>query len=177
MTQIVIENARLAFPSLYTKAMFDGKETKYEGTLIIDKDNPAIAKLQAEIKKVLADKLKVKVLPAEKICLKDGDLILDKNGNTRAEFEGKYSLKASSNNKPRTVGLHKEPLEEDDGTFYAGCYVNAIVDLWGQDNKFGKRVNCNLLAVQFVKDGDPLGSASLNLSALPELELSDDVPF
>jgi len=29
--------------------------------------------------------------------------------------------------------------------------------LWAQDNQFGKRVNAELLGVQFVRDGEPFG--------------------
>ena len=68
------------------------------------------------------------------------------------------SIKASSGKRPMVIGTDRAPLTEDDGKPYAGCYVNAIVELWGQDNQFGKRVNANLLAVQFVKDGTPFGN-------------------
>ena len=49
-------------------------------------------------------------------------------------------------------------IYEEDGVIYDGCYVTAIIGIWAQDNKFGKRINANLLGVQFKKDGDPLAS-------------------
>ena len=36
---------------------------------------------------------------------------------------------------------------------YAGCYVNAVVEFWAQDDDNGKRINCALGPVQFFKDG------------------------
>jgi len=48
-------------------------------------------------------------------------------------------------------------LTENDNRIYAGCYVNAIVVLWAQNNNYGKRINANLLGVQFVADGSPFG--------------------
>ena len=32
--------------------------------------------------------------------------------------------------------------------------MNASIELWAQDNSFGKRVNASLRGVQFLKDGD-----------------------
>jgi hypothetical protein len=48
----------------------------------------------------------------------------------------------------------KTPLTEADGKPYAGCYVNASIELWAQDNNYGKRVNASLGGVQFARDGD-----------------------
>ena len=44
--------------------------------------------------------------------------------------------------------------DEPSGRPYAGCYVNAVLEFWAQDNKFGKRVNATLMGVQFFRDGD-----------------------
>ena len=32
--------------------------------------------------------------------------------------------------------------------------MNAILDIWAQDNQYGKKVNAQLQGVQFFKDGD-----------------------
>ena len=37
MSKVLIPNARLSFPSLFKKAVFEGKETKYEATLLFPK--------------------------------------------------------------------------------------------------------------------------------------------
>jgi hypothetical protein len=38
--------------------------------------------------------------------------------------------------------------------------VNAAVSLWVQNNQWGKRINCNLNAIQFVRDGDSFGAGA-----------------
>ena len=48
----------------------------------------------------------------------------------------------------------RSPLTEADGVIYAGCYVNASIEFWAQDNNFGKRINAQLRGVQFNGDGD-----------------------
>jgi hypothetical protein len=62
------------------------------------------------------------------------------------------------------IDRDKTPLAESDNRPYSGCYVNCIIELWAQNNAYGKRINANLLAVQFYKDGQPFGDAGANAS-------------
>jgi hypothetical protein len=62
-------------------------------------------------------------------------------------------------------------LTEDDNVVYAGCYVNAIITLWVQNNSYGKRVNAQLDGVQFAKDGEPFGAGGIDAD---EFDLLDD---
>ena len=153
MSKIKLNNARLSFPSLFQKAVFGGDETKYEATFLLDKTEHALAIKQIEkaIKQVNVEKHKGKTLSPEKVCLKDGDTI-EYDG-----YAGNMSIKASSTKRPMVIGQDRSPLTEDDGKPYAGCYVNAIIELWGQKNQFGERVNANILGVQFSKDGEAFG--------------------
>ena len=172
MSKITLQNVRLSFPSLFRKAVFGGDETKFEATFLLDKKTHAevIKKIDAGIEAISADKHKGKALAADKVCLKDGDTI-EYDG-----YAGNMSIKASSTKRPMVIGKDKTPLTEDDGKPYAGCYVNAVVELWGQKNQFGERVNANLLAVQFAKDGDPFGdgvTASIDDFDNIETESSD----
>ena len=151
MSKIILKNVRLSFPSLFHKAVFDGKETKFEATFLIDKATQAdkIKEIKAAIDNAIKDALKGGKLPPDKVCMKDGDNI------DYAGYAGMQSLKASSSKRPIIIDRDKSPLTEDDNKFYAGCYVNASLELWVQNNQFGKRVNCNLLGIQFFKDGEP----------------------
>ena len=161
MSKIILKDVRLSFPSLFHKAVFDGKETKFEATFLIDKAGNAakIKEIKAAIDAMIKDDLKGAKLPPDKVCMKDGDSI------DYAGYAGTMSLKASSTKRPIIIDRDKSPLTEDDNKFYAGCYVNASVELWPQNNEYGKRINANLLAVQFFKDGKPFSdgvTASLN---------------
>jgi hypothetical protein len=62
----------------------------------------------------------------------------------------------SSRNKtrPLVIDRDKSPLTAQDGRPYAGCFVHASIELWAQDNAYGKRINASLRGVQFFKDGD-----------------------
>lgn len=156
MAKIKLNNVRLSFPSLFRKAEFQGNEGKYEATFLLNKKThaEAIAKIEAEIEQGIKSNFKGKKIPSDKLCLKDGD-----------EFEydgyaGCMSFKASNKKRPMVIDKDKSPLTEDDERVYAGCYVNAVVELWYQDNQFGRRVNANLLGVQFFKDGEPFADGT-----------------
>jgi len=151
MSKIMLPNVRLSFPSLFHKAVFDGKETKFEATFLIDKNEQAdkIKEIKAAIDAAIKEGLKGAKLPPDKLCMKDGD------GIEYAGYAGCMSLKASSQKRPIVLNRDKTPLTEEDNKLYAGCYVNAIIELWAQNNQFGKRINANLLGVQFFKDGEP----------------------
>jgi hypothetical protein len=53
-----------------------------------------------------------------------------------------------------------KPIAGKEGKIYSGCYVNATVDIWPQDNKWGKTIRCTLLGVQFAKSGDSFGGTT-----------------
>lgn len=155
--KIKLQNVRLSFPSLFRKAQFQGEETKYEATFMLDKVKHAdkIEEIDAAIKAAIKEHLKGAKVPSDKICLKDGD------ESGRDEYEGHYTIKCSNNKRPKVIDRDKSVLAEDDGKPYSGCYVNAVLDLWVQNNSYGKRVNANLLGVQFFKDGEPFESGSV----------------
>lgn len=60
-------------------------------------------------------------------------------------------------NQPPVVNRLKQPVRDGQPEApYAGCYVNALVSFWAQPKggRWGARINANLLATQFSKDGD-----------------------
>tara|TARA_R110002126_G_scaffold41214_2_gene120123 strand:+ start:1881 stop:2411 length:531 start_codon:yes stop_codon:yes gene_type:complete len=155
--KIHLKNVRLSFPSIFKRSVFDGNEGKYEATFLIDKSDKKTKKAIDEVIKAAIEEAKVKV-PADKYCLKDGD------ESEYDGYEGMWSLKAANGKRPTVIGRDKAPLTEDDDVMYAGCYVNAIVDIWIQNNNYGKRANANLYGIQFVKDGDPFGNGPVDVT-------------
>jgi hypothetical protein len=157
MAKIKLSNVRLSFPSLFRKAQFNGEETKYEATFMLHKVEhaDAIKQIKAQIDAAIKENLKGAKLPSDKICLKDGD------ESGRDEYEGHYTIKAANNKRPKVIDRDKTPLAEEDDKPYSGCYVNAVLELWTQNNSYGKRVNANLLGVQFYKDGEPFAAGEI----------------
>ena len=166
---IQIKNARLSFPSLFKKSVFNGEEGKYEATLLFPKsDTDTYNKIVAEIDRIKKENKNAKV-GSDKTFIKDGD---------ESEYdgcEGMWMIKASNNKRPTVINRDKTPITEDDEILYAGCYVNGIIDGWFQNNTYGKRVNANLLGVQFVKDGAPLGDGAKTADADDFDEIDDEL--
>jgi hypothetical protein len=75
------------------------------------------------------------------LCLHDGDEKAEYEG-----FPGNFFLNAANKARPAVIDRDRSPLIQADGRPYAGCYVNAVIDIWAQDNNFGKRVNASLVA-------------------------------
>lgn len=175
MSKIKIQAARLSFPSLFNTAKFGGEDTgKYEATFVLDKVEHAdtIASIKAQIERLMKEELKSKV-PSDKLCLKDGDEM------GRPEFEGKYTIKASTKKRPLVINRDKSPITESDNVIYAGCYVNAIVSLWAQNNTWGRRINAQLDGVQFCRDGEPFGDGGVSVDEFDAFggDADDDFEF
>lgn len=172
ITKIKLPRVRLSFPSLFTKAQFNGEETKYEATFLLDKvkHKAQIDEISAQIQAMIKSELKGQKIQPDKICLRDGDNV-EYDG-----YEGHMSFKASSNKRPLVINrADKSVVTEEDNIVYAGCYVNAIVSLWAQDNSWGKRINGTLIGVEFVADGEPFSSGnSGSVNDFDDFEDDDD---
>jgi len=166
--KIILKNVRLSFPSLFQPEVYGGESTgKYAATLILNKDPHAkdITVIKKAMSDIMQEVFKGKI-PTDKLALKDGD------ESGRPEYAGAYTVKASTKKRPTIIDRNKSPLIEDDGKPYSGCYVNAIISLWPQNNAYGKRINANLFGVQFYRDGDAFGSGPVDVSG--EFEEYDD---
>lgn len=164
-TKIKLPRVRLSFPSLFATESFAGEDTgKYGATFILDKQEHAavIEAIKAETNRLMQE-LKVK-LPASKVALKDGD------ESGKEYLEGFCTIKATTKRRPTVLDRDRTPLAEQDGVLYAGCYVNAIITLWAQNNSYGKRINCSLEGVQFCADGEPLAAAGVSANDFADFE-------
>lgn len=171
--KIHLKNVRLSFPSIFNRAVHkskDGtKEGKFEATFLFPKSDKKMHKMLSDAIEDAIAQSKLKI-PAENRCLKDGD------GYEYDGYEGHWAFKASSNKRPTVIDRDRSVLVEEDDRPYAGCYVNAIVDLWVQNNEFGKRVNANLYGIQFVKDGEAFGSGPVDVTdEFDDLDEDDDL--
>ena len=166
VTKVILKYVTLSFPSLESPEVFDSQIGKYAATFLLDKDstNDSHASLTECVRRLLNGK--PFVIDDSKNCVKDGDLA------QYDDYYNKWSVKASCKDEPIIVDQKKAAMSASD--LYAGCKVNAIIDLWLQDNKYGRRINANLYAVQFVAHGAPIGNGQTLASTENILE---DLPF
>lgn len=193
MTTRVTLQGRLAFPQLDKPERFQGQgDPRFSASVIMEPDSPSLAKARAAM-----------LAAAEKTWPGKGQQALKSleaatktaliNGDTKPEiagYEGNWvvSAHAKANVPPRLVktenGRNVTLDRETQTVIYGGCVVNMLVDFWGQDNKWGKRINAQLAGVQFVRDGDPFGggraAAEDDFEIIEEAEqpgFDDDSPF
>lgn len=155
--RIMLRNVRLAFPALFEPSSYGDGDPAYSATLLMESAqaeavDKAIAAVAKEKWGAKADTQLKALRAAGKVCLRDGDEKADYDG-----FEGMMFVAARSKTRPTVVDGQRQPLAQSDGRIYAGCYVNASIDIWAQDNAYGKRVNATLRGIQFVRDGEAFG--------------------
>ncbi len=155
MTQLKLANVRLSFPQLFEAKSVNNGEPRFSAQFLIDKAS------QSELLKTIRDAMTTVFnekwpngAKNVKHCLHEG---------TEKDYDGYGEdvmfVSASSKEAPHVVDGANRPLLRSSGKPYGGCYVNAVVRCWAQDNNFGKRINAQLLGVQFVKDGEAFGAA------------------
>lgn len=181
MATIIIRGARLAFhDALWEAKQYEGQGPfKYRTNFLIPADDAqrkVIGKAIVEVAKAKWGEKAKAVLDAtnaqQKICFIDGDT-KEYNG-----YAGNWALTATRDVGDGPVQICgnslKQKISSQDGIIYSGCYVNGKVDLWAQDNKFGKTVRATLIAVQFVKDGESFGGAApASVDGLDDLAFED----
>ena len=164
--KIKLVNVRLSFPQIWNAVKFnETAEPKFEATYLLDPTNPAHAASLNEIRaKALAlanQEWPNGLPPGLGICIKDGNM------KAYDGYPGIMFVPTNNKTRPTIVDQNRDPLVEADGKPYAGCIVNATITLWAQNNKWGSKINANLRAIQFVKDGEPFSG---NTPAVAEEE-------
>ncbi len=155
--KIKLENVRLAFPALFEAKTVNGEgEPAFSASFLLSPKHPAVQTLQDAFEVVGKDKwgakwpaVKKEIQAKDRFALHDGDTKADYAG-----FAGQMFVSARNKTRPLVIDRDKSPLTSADGRPYAGCYVHASIELWAQDNNYGKRINASLRGVQFFKDGD-----------------------
>lgn len=176
----MFEKVRISFPRIVAPEVnksFPDSPAKYSANFIIPKNHPALAEFMKEVKTLAVDKWKQH---ADTIlgmangnkklrCYGAGEEIL--NSTTFVVYEGYadnayISASMTADRPPKIMtrdahGTSREvnamEREEFARKLYGGCYVNVLLSPWLQDNAGGKAVRCNLVALEFAADGEPLG--------------------
>lgn len=203
--KVRLTDVRLAFPALDEPRSFtanDGSTSapKFSAALIIEPKSDAHKAMHAAEVAVAKEKWGEKaggiykqLKAGNKLALRDGDSKSSYEG-----FEGNLFVQASNNVRPMVVDGAKAPLPPGSPVLYSGCRVNAVIDVWPQDNAWGKRINAKLLGIQFLRDDtrfssaataseddfEPVAGATAEASAMFDDdppkggdEFDDDIPF
>lgn len=182
--QVTLTNVRLSFAHIWRAQEFDQGESKFNANFLIDKEKQEklILQIKDAMRKAKAAKWgdnppKMKL---DQYCLQDGEPVDEDSGEREPlydGYEGMMFLKASNKKRPTIVDRDNTPLSEDDGYPYAGCYVDAIVNIYGfasKNPKIKKRINASLEGIRFRKDGEAFGAKPLDADAFGDPIDDDD---
>ena len=185
---IQLTGLRLSFPKLIEAEAAKGQqnaEKKFGCDLIFDANDPQFAKVMAEVGAVATEKWKEHANAVLGIIGTDRKLRCFGSGSEKIDKKTfkPYTGYAGANYVSASTSEDKPPVMVDsDGNpcdnlntmlrkqlarkMYGGCYVNAAVRLWPQDNSFGRGIRCELIAVQFAKDGEPFGEGTPDVTGM-----------
>jgi len=174
---IKIMDVRLSYPHIFTPFQTEedaakGKKPKFSGKFIMPESTHGkeIEQLQRHLVQLQKDWFKVR-LPGTNLFLKKGEDL------AKPEYEGAYVVSASESIAPQVVGKKREPLKESDDLVYGGCIVHVLIRPWKQDNKYGKKINANLIGVQYAGPGERFGQARPDINEHFDAEGGDDSGF
>jgi hypothetical protein len=155
--EILMENGRFSFTYVYTPYKNKDGNANYTTHWIFPENHPQKAELEALIRQTAADAWKEKAdeyLKAaagqDKLCIHRGDI--SKPGI--AEYKGMLFISASRKIEapPMTiVDENRRPITIASGKMYSGCWGDLAINLWAQNNAFGRRINAEILGVQHVR--------------------------
>lgn len=153
---IYVMDVRFSYPNLarpYEGTNDDGQKTAKYGVrgLAPKKTHKAVKDELVLMKNEFLKANKIEKIKPDSFFVKDGDL------DDKPEYEGHWVIGASENVMPRMRDRKGNVINPDwFGTpkypFFPGCLGNMLIRPWWMNNKYGKKVNANLVAVQFVMD-------------------------
>jgi hypothetical protein len=192
-TIVQLKHVRIAFiDDLFVAAPYEGKgEPRHTATFIIAPDSANDKAIQEAMEKeakanwgknwqAMLDDIR-----GDKKAFSYQKNKKDKAGDVYEGFENMWAL--SSVRKERDgapLFLHKvkdpetgkaQRLTGKEGVIYAGCYVNAKVEMWAQIGTY-RGMRCGLLGVQYDAPGDSFGGASRPTDdGFDSIEAEDDL--
>lgn len=158
---ILIKNVRGSYLHLFERW---GKDTdpkekwRYSGKFLLDNNTHAeeIKLLKQHLVKLQEEFFKGKI---------GGANIFFRNGadSGKEEQENAWVVSASeSRRRPQVLDRDKSVITAEDDKVYSGCYVHVLIRPWKQANEHGKKLNANLVGVQFARDGERFGEAGID---------------
>ena len=163
-TIIMLEDVRIAFPTLFTAEQVQGKgKPAFSATFLLAPDHKSIPTLKTAIIDVATAKwgsgaaeILKQLVAGDRICLHNGDAKANFEG-----FAGNKFVSTRSYSRPLIINNDRSALAEADGKPYSGCYVNGQIAVWAMQNTHGKRICAQLRGVQFLRDGQSFGGGGV----------------
>jgi hypothetical protein len=180
----MLSNLRLSFPQLVEPRAFqEGQTKKYSADLILSPTSDDWKKfmgiISAEVQAKWGENAQavMQMVQADRKlrCFGSGAEKIDKK--TFKPYDGYQDMvyiTANNANMPQMIEANGKAIDAANTMayqamarkMYGGCYVNVALKPWIQDNAFGRGIRCELVALQFAKDGEAFGDGIPDASSL-----------
>lgn len=183
---IYLSNVRLSFPHIAEPQRTRNEQTgqeriSYNGEFIMEQSHPGFQQFMKLVSALAAEKWKEHAGAVLEMCNRDRKQRCYGSGNEKidkktmlpyAGYAGHVYITAGRDKPCQVIQADGSPVDPDN-TFaynqitrklYGGCRVNAAVKPWLQDNKHGRGVRCDLVAIQFAGDDTPFGAGEIDAS-------------
>ncbi len=198
--RIQIKNCRLSFASLRKPYVPKVGDPKFTFNGICSADTKIVVTAKDGSKKVLPHTAMDKVLDAvckekwgktpaklENYAYNRADTAvgsrqprINEDGDFYDGYEADtmfFSAGVKQADKPQGVPIFdqkREPLPAESGHPINGDYVNAIINLFAYEYEGKKGISASIEGVQYLRKGEPFGSAGVDSKEFDEEELEDD---
>ena len=175
-TRIMLKNVVMAFPALAEPQSFGEGEPAYGAKFPITPNSEHQKAIEAAILAEAKEAWKDKADSVLKMLVEDGKLAFTKKvyrskktGEPYQGFDGTHYLSArNAKTQPSVYNQYGEEVTgkgEIERQAFSGAVVNASVEIWAQDNKWGRRINCSLRGIMLTGEGENFGGGSSPASA------------
>ena len=185
---IFLSNVRLSFPHLVEPQRKVSPETgkervSYSADFIMPADHPGFTQFMTKVNSVALEKWKehagtvMTMINADRKlrCYGDGSQkVNSKTFQTYDGYAGMVFVTAGRDQPPQIIQPDGTPVDPTNTMayqsltrkMYGGCRVNVALKPWLQENKHGRGVRCDLVAVQFAGDDKAFGEGVVDASGM-----------
>ena len=170
-TRIMLKGVTMAFPALAEPQAFGEGEPAYGAKFPITIDGEHQKQIEQAMLAEAKEQWKDKADSVLSMLIEDGKVAFTKKvyrskktGEPYQGFEGKHVLSArNAKVQPTIFNQYGDELSNKgdiERQAFSGARVNASVEIWAQDNKWGRRINCSLRGVMLTGEGENFGGGS-----------------
>jgi hypothetical protein len=183
----MLKNVTLSFPAIAEPQAFGEGEPAYGAKFAIKPGSEQHKALEAAILAEADEAWKDKAGSVLKMLEEDGKVAFvkkiyrsKKTGEAYQGFEGMHYLSTrNAKTQPTVYDQYGKPVTGSshiEKQAHSGAVVNASVEVWAQDNKWGRRINCSLRGVMLTGEGENLGGGSSAADAAEFASLAKPAP-
>jgi|TARA_R110002126_G_scaffold214720_5_gene360985 hypothetical protein len=185
---IFLSNVRLSFPHLAEPQKQVNEQTgkeriSYNCEFLMPQDHAGFAQFMARYGAMALEKWKEHANTVMGMIQQDRKLRCFGMGNEKVNkktflpydgYAGNVFITAGRDTAPQMIQPDGSPVDPANTMafqqlarkMYGGCRVNAAVKPWLQENKHGRGIRCDLIAVQFAGDDTAFGEGAVDASNL-----------